>query len=466
MLAFDAELDLMETVVVSEQIDPRILEALFANFPTAEIAMLELTDNAIGDRIPGKKMMLTLRLRKDLVRIVNKGGQGMDLNRLCDFFTWGKSEARGVFRFFGQGGKAAMGYLGERWRILSFPLGGRITYRIVEDGSWTKRPDGLLKKYKVAEEPVIQDDATVQIDITGVKRPVSPTRLRRILAATYAPLLKSGELEIRLNDKIVAPAELPCKERKDFREMTSYGAVWGWLGLKNSDDVRGGIRCYSQGRLIREREFFDFEPLSHNLDKLIGEVHMDFVPVLPNKTDYDRGSPKWEAVCHCLSARIKPWADRLQMEPEVPASLKKLERDIEALVNEVLKDVEGSLLTEGRKAPQPAEEPVRRQGKEQGKTKAPATMPPVGAIGILPRLGTLKVYLKAFDRGVRCYFLPDKREAYINTQFPAVKMMRGKAFPTYCVESVALEYFKTTSVSVEQLIDKVNQALSSKRLSL
>jgi len=43
----------VETVVVSEQIAPRILEALFANFPTAEIAMLELTDNAIGDRIPG-----------------------------------------------------------------------------------------------------------------------------------------------------------------------------------------------------------------------------------------------------------------------------------------------------------------------------------------------------------------------------------------------------------------------------
>ena len=42
--------------------------------------MLELTDCAIGDRIPGKKMMVTLRLRKDLVRVANKGGQAMDLN--------------------------------------------------------------------------------------------------------------------------------------------------------------------------------------------------------------------------------------------------------------------------------------------------------------------------------------------------------------------------------------------------
>jgi hypothetical protein len=60
----------MQTIVLSEQIDPRILEALFANFPSPEIVMLELTDNAIGDRIPGKKMILTLRVRKDLVRIV------------------------------------------------------------------------------------------------------------------------------------------------------------------------------------------------------------------------------------------------------------------------------------------------------------------------------------------------------------------------------------------------------------
>jgi hypothetical protein len=323
----------------------------------------------------------------------------------------------------------------------------------------------MLKKYKVTEESLVQDEGTVQIDILGIKRQVSPSRLRRVLAATYAPLIKSGELEIHLNDKTIVAPELTCQEGEDFREMTDFGEVWGWVGLKASDEVRGGIRCYSQGRLIREREFFDFEPLSHNLDRFIGEAHMDFVPVLPNKTDYDRGSPRWEAVCQALSTRIRPWAERLQMEPEVPPSLKKLERDIEMLVNEVLKDVEGRLITEGRKAPEPKEEPGRRPDEEGGETKNPATPAPAGGIGILPRLGALKVYLKAFDPGVRCYLSPDRREAYINTQFPIVRVMRGRAFPPYCVESVALEYFKTISISVEQLIDKVNQALSSKRLA-
>ena len=75
--------------------------------------MLELTDNAIGDRIQSKKMMIMLRLRKDIVRGSERCGQGMDLNRLCDFFTRGKGEAVGVFGFFGQGGKAAVGYLSE-----------------------------------------------------------------------------------------------------------------------------------------------------------------------------------------------------------------------------------------------------------------------------------------------------------------------------------------------------------------
>jgi hypothetical protein len=428
--------------------------------------MLELTDNAIGDRIPGKKMILTLRVRKDLVRVVNKGGQGMDLNRLCDFFTWGKSEARGVFRFFGQGGKAAMGYIGERWRIVSFPLAGKCTYKIVEDGSWTSRPDGLLKKYKVIEENIVQNDATVQIDILGIKRQVSPSRIKRLLATTYAPLINSGELEIRLNDAMVVAPELPCKEREEFREMTRHGEVRGWLGLKTSEDVRGGIRCYSQGRLIREREFFEFEPSSHNLERLIGEAHMDFVPVLPNKIDYDRGSTKWEAVCQALGTKIKPWANKLQMEPEVPVSLKKLERNIETLVNEVLKDVEGQLITEGRKAPESRINAEKRPKEEHGETRNPATPAPAGAVGMLPRLGTLKVYFKAFDPGVRCYLSSDRRQAYINTRFPIVMAMRGRAFPPYCVESVALEYFKTTAVSVEQLIDKVNQALSSKRLSV
>jgi hypothetical protein len=181
--------------------------------------------------------------------------------------------------------------------------------------------------------------------------------------------------------------------------------------------------------------------LSHNLDRLIGEAHMDFLPVLPNKTDYDRGSPKWEVVCHALSTGIKPWADKLQMEPEVPVSLKRLERDIEALVNEVLKDVEGQLITEGCKAPEPRRELEKRHREEYGETKNPATTAPASAVGILPRLGTLKVYLKAFDPGVRCYLSSDRREAYINTQFPIVRVMKGRAFPPYCVESVALEYF-------------------------
>lgn len=49
--------------VVRERIDPRLTGALFANYRTPVDAVLELVDNAVDSRIPGRPLELDLALR-------------------------------------------------------------------------------------------------------------------------------------------------------------------------------------------------------------------------------------------------------------------------------------------------------------------------------------------------------------------------------------------------------------------
>ena len=99
-----------------EQFSPRLISALYKNFKDANSAILELIDNAIDDRIPGKLFVITVEVHGNKITIINKGGKGMGPRELEVFFIWGQSKKRGKLGRYGQGGKAAMGYLGKSWK--------------------------------------------------------------------------------------------------------------------------------------------------------------------------------------------------------------------------------------------------------------------------------------------------------------------------------------------------------------
>ena len=128
--SFDEPLAENQKIEFQEKFDPHLISGLYKNFKDSYTAILELIDNAIDDRIPGKLLVITLELHGDKISVINKGGKGMGPAELEVFFIWGQSEKRGKLGRYGQGGKAAMGYLGKSWRISATKAGEKDEYVI------------------------------------------------------------------------------------------------------------------------------------------------------------------------------------------------------------------------------------------------------------------------------------------------------------------------------------------------
>lgn len=475
----------MPEYLLRESIDPRLLEALFSYFPNSETALLELVDNAIADRIDAVPMEIRIKLGKDTLEITNKGGSGMNLDRIQDFLTWGKpSEEASIFRFYGQGGKAALGYLGKDWKLWSIPKDQGVIYE-AEVKDWRSHDDGLLKTVPIRERKTTMRGGAVQFQVSRLTVKLYRPRIASVLSAVYCPLLQRREVLIWLNGKPIGPAVLPCDDKREFEDETPLGKVRGWVGHKaEGSSVRGGIRCYAaQGRLIREREFFGLDEPSVNTDAVIGEVEADFVPVLPNKTDYDRGGPEWEVLRACVEPKLMPVLRMATQDREVPLPLKKLEPEVETAVNQVLRDVDPAFALEGRK-PREREFPWRvvslkreKQVEEQDKEQAErerhaASPPPADAVGSLTRLGHVGLQFRFYaDDTIRCRIdrVGEKQVAFVNTTFPAFKLhldKRGVLKPgfmrmlkAYCCESVALELYQDMASSIADYTTKVTNAL-------
>ena len=110
----------MTTRVVRERIDPRLTASLFANYRSAIDALLELVDNAVDSRVSGRPLRVDLMVRPDSIVLTAIGGTSMgplELER--DYLRWGASRKRAGDRIgrYGQGGKAAIGHLGNRFSL-------------------------------------------------------------------------------------------------------------------------------------------------------------------------------------------------------------------------------------------------------------------------------------------------------------------------------------------------------------
>lgn len=151
-------------------------------------------------------------------------------------------------------------------------------------------------------------------------------KLREQLANTYRQLLSDGRATITLNYEPITPVTLPLygEEHKseEFRfDVPNAGRIKGWVGRLKRDargsrgpSIKGGMRILRQGRLIYEGEFFGHRgpDYKQSLNTLIGEVDLGSrVPVLPNKTDFDRDSATWADIQKQMHGILKPHIDSL-----------------------------------------------------------------------------------------------------------------------------------------------------------
>jgi hypothetical protein len=315
------------TRVVRERIDPRLTAALFANYRTPVDALLELLDNAVDSRVPGRPLQVDLVLRPGSISLAVVGGTGMGPRALeHEYLRWGGSTKRAGERIgrFGQGGKAAIGHLGASFSITASPAGDPRAYGFTDDDY---RDRSRLRSYELRErtKPVDPDLGYVRIEIGAVDRKLDPRRVAARVGDVYRPLLASGELVLRIDRAAVVPGEWPVEERHEISVRAGGRLVRGWWGLLPDPpptSVEAGVRLYHLGRLVGSPEWFGHPgPAVHPaLNRLVGEVELPHVPVTLNKSDVERGSPEWIAVEARLHRLLTPVVRRLTREEAAAVS--------------------------------------------------------------------------------------------------------------------------------------------------
>ena len=303
--------------VVRERIDPRLTASLFANYRSATDALLELVDNAVDSRVPDRPLRVDIILRPGTISLTAVGGTGMgpvELER--DYLRWGSSRKRAGERIgrFGQGGKAAIGHLGNRFSIVASRAGDERATGFEDDAYRDRR---VLRTYQLREhpKPVEASLRYIRIEIGEVDRRADPRRLPARFAEVYRPLLEAGELVLTVNRAPVMPV-VGARRAPRLHGRGGGRLVRGWFGLLPDPappSVEPGLRIYHLGRLVGSPDWFGHPgPALHPaLNRLVGEVELPHVPVTMNKSDVDRDSPEWLAAETRLHRLLAPMVRRL-----------------------------------------------------------------------------------------------------------------------------------------------------------
>jgi len=477
--------------VVRERIDPRLTAALFANYRTPIDALLELVDNAVDSRVKDRPLDVDVAIRPGTISLTVVGGNGMGPRELeREYLRWGGSRKRAGERIgrFGQGGKAAIGHLGARFAIVASPADDRIAYGFADEAY---RDRTRLRTYELHErpKPVAHELGYVRIEIGEVDRKLDPKRVRSRLGDVYRPLLKSGDLVLRVNRAPVTSSEWPVEGREEFTVRAGGKLVRGWYGLLTDPPptaIEAGLRLYHLGRLVGAPEWFGHPgPAVHPaLNRLIGEIELPHVAVTLNKSDIERGTPEWLAVEDRMHRLLAPTIRRLMREEAGSASPQALRtaEQVRRILARALRLLESGQLFEsdigtgvgsGDRAQltldgyadrpsDDAEPDVDGPENEQSEPKTGAPDPPIrsGGPGRGGRAGIAEVVIRALDPRMRSAMVEEDgvKQVVINSRYPLYEVRKGDLW--YQLETALREVCVTIpEATVPEFERRVNELM-------
>jgi hypothetical protein len=490
--------DKPEPVIIREKLTRKILRPLMANFTCMSEALHELVDNTFDefDGIHGgTHLKVSIEIRKNTIVIENLGGKGMGAQELKDWLEWGGTRKTGGIREYGQGGKAAMGYLGTAWTVH--------TKRFDEPWLWEMREDkwddftSNEKTYKAIasrSDRKLNGLGYCRFEIRSLnKQRQEINRLKTKLANVYRTYLEDGKTTITVNSESVPPLALPLYEGFEIQQVRARSpqgcSIKGWIGrLRRDSRVRGGpkivggMRLLRKGRLICDGEYFGHPDFRHkaSLGMLIGEVELSKVPVLPNKTAFDTDSKQWAEVQIVMYDVLKPHIEALLKQSE-DETVTREERKRVAQVRMWMIDAIKLLgeqsdlqdwfgLDQGRKKPErspskkvdPEANPEMLQENKR-KDYQPRTPPQEGSIGRLRRLGIIpEIALRPLEPGFRSAWVEEegKRLLLINKSYCLYDERRGDDL--YLAETSALQLEKPQGderLTMEEYISRVDSLM-------
>ena len=473
--------------VVRERIDPQLTAALFANYRTPVDAILELVDNAVDSRVAGRPLGIDLAVRTGSIALVVTGGTGMGPREIeRQYLRWGGSrkKAGDSIGRYGQGGKAAIGHLGERFEVVAGLAGDPIAHGFADEAY---RDRSRLRTYELHErpKPVAAELGYVRIEIGGVDRKIDARRLRARLGETYRPLLEHGDVVMRLDRAPVNASAWTLDEHHDISVRAGGRVIHGWWGLLPDplplSPPEAGVRLYHLGRLVGSPEWFGHPgPAQHPaLNRLVGEIELPHVPVTMNKADVDRGSEAWAAVDARLHAVLAPAVRRLTRDIEVAPSANALRTadQVRRILGRALRMLEsgklfeselgsaegpgGQLTLDTPPRPQGPDEPADADPGADARTDPVTSRAPRGAgSGPGSRSGVGEVVIRSLDPRLRSAMVVEDgvRRVVINSRFPLYEVRKGDLW--YQLETALREVCVTIpEATVPEFERKVNELM-------
>lgn len=105
-----------QPVRIREKLSRRVVRPLMGQFKSVAEAIFELVDNAFDEfdgHHGGSSLSINIEVGKRTIVVENEGGKGMGPRELDNWLSWGDSGKMDMIGEWGQGGKSAMGYLGN-----------------------------------------------------------------------------------------------------------------------------------------------------------------------------------------------------------------------------------------------------------------------------------------------------------------------------------------------------------------
>lgn len=279
-------------------------------------SLAELVDNSIDARLPNQPLIVNVVLQKDFI-IIEDNASGMNRDVAEKALVLGYSAKKDALGEFGLGLKSACTSLGKTFTLKTFPRGSTFGYKYqYDEDRWEAKVDrdDWTDELKILERD--SEKHGTQVKIENLKRRVSRQRKRDVLrdfSKRFAPFLKSGDVEIYVNRERCVPEEPELGGKKTQFEipLENERKIYGWYGLmkKGSDKGLYGFSTFRRGRMITSYDKIGI-PHHPTVSRIIGEIHLDHVPVSSAKKEFETESSEYKQVVKLLEDEFKELVKR------------------------------------------------------------------------------------------------------------------------------------------------------------
>lgn len=467
-----------------ESASRRIVSALCSSYTSITHAVCELVDNAV-DAMGDQQCLIKIELDKPGNRIVveNIGGSGMGAAEIAVWLSWGEdaNHTSADIGHYGQGGKAACGYLGDSLRLWT-KLAGESEIWKFEDFNWRNRSDFVdfgipepidrdLAPTSLKNCPIEMGCVRIEIEDVINGRQWRVDSLMRDLATVYDRLMRQGQLAILVNGILVKPVSLPLDDtigKVPIEVKVGDVTVKGWAGrlerskLKDGN-VKAGFRLFAKGRMMVESEAFGFNfAAKGSLNQFISELEIDGLTPNLNKSGFvERDDQVYKDLgravlsqCASLIKQLREGHDEKILGREQKTAA-KVRTDLKEVFKALAESLDAETSTqkatqsegnEGRKKPEPNGEKAERETSEKtGRQNQARTEAPDGAVGTLSRI------LRRLKNGKDCPEIeivagsPEVRSALVE-EGGKVTIQVNKNFPGYVKVEGAASYVAETAL--------------------